>query len=288
MTEQEKKDGLKFEFIKAFSLPDAWYQCLLKIFESGHEYTIDKGSYEGQKRLEFDYITVEITNPGSRPLVPDIPEGLGVPPPSSIEYVERYLEKIITPNKSLKEDYTYGQRLTGKKIKYDLLKEEERIFADLDKRIKNISKKIAKRRGTNSDNQQLALDSFLENKRIIAEISIGTGQIDKVIEMYKTDGHGTNQATMEIAMPMDIMLNDPPCLRLIDTRIRYGRLHFMLYFRSWDLWAGFPSNLAALQMVKEWMAKEIGVEDGEIIASSKGLHLYDYAWDLAKKRLRKI
>jgi len=26
------------------------------------------------------------------------------------------------------------------------------------------------------------------------------------------------------------------------------------------------------------------VEDGEIIAVSKGLHLYDYAWDLAKLR----
>jgi thymidylate synthase len=37
-------------------------------------------------------------------------------------------------------------------------------------------------------------------------------------------------------------------------------------------------------MLKEYMASEIGVEDGEIIASSKGLHLYDYAWDLAKIR----
>jgi thymidylate synthase len=32
------------------------------------------------------------------------------------------------------------------------------------------------------------------------------------------------------------------------------------------------------------MAKEIGVEDGEIIAASKGLHLYDYCWDLAQAR----
>jgi thymidylate synthase len=30
--------------------------------------------------------------------------------------------------------------------------------------------------------------------------------------------------------------------------------------------------------------KGIGVEDGEIIASSKGLHIYDYCWDLAKTR----
>jgi len=40
--------------------------------------------------------------------------------------------------------------------------------------------------------------------------------------MYRDKGHGTNQATMEIGMPSDIKLDDPPCLRIIDTRIRYG------------------------------------------------------------------
>ncbi len=35
------------------------------------------------------------------------------------------------------------------------------------------------------------------------------------------------------------------------------------------------------------MASSIGVEDGEIIASSKGLHLYDYVWELAKLRTMK-
>jgi len=64
--------------------------------------------------------------------------------------------------------------------------------------------------------------------------------------------------------------------------VRYGKLHFVAYFRSWDLWAGFPSNLAAMQLLKEYMAQEIGVEDGEMMAMSKGMHLYEYAWDLAK------
>jgi thymidylate synthase len=29
---------------------------------------------------------------------------------------------------------------------------------------------------------------------------------------------------------------------------------------------------------------EIGVEDGEMIVASKGLHIYDYAFDLARMR----
>jgi len=109
----------------------------------------------------------------------------------------------------------------------------------------------------------------------------------EVINIYKQGKYGTNQAIMEIGMPQDIILEDPPCLRLIDTRIMSGRLHFILYFRSWDLWAGFPSNLAAIQLLKEYMCHEIGVEDGTITAISKGMHLYEYTFELALKRLRR-
>ena len=107
-------------------------------------------------------------------------------------------------------------------------------------------------------------------------------QIAEVIKMYNQDGFNTNQAYMSVGNEQSIFLTDPPCLRGIDTRVRYGKLHFIAYFRSWDLWAGFPSNLAAIQLLKEYMASEIGVEDGELIAMSKGMHLYEYCWDLAK------
>jgi thymidylate synthase len=111
-------------------------------------------------------------------------------------------------------------------------------------------------------------------------------QIPKVIEMYKNDGYDTNQAFMAVGDKESISLADPPCLRAIDTRIRDNKLKFIVYFRSWDLWAGFPSNLAAIQLLKEYMAGEIGVKDGELLAMSKGLHLYEYAWELAQAAAR--
>ena len=43
-----------------------------------------------------------------------------------------------------------------------------------------------------------------------------------------------------------------------------------------------------IQLLKEYMSESIGVEDGEIIAASKGLHLYDYIWELAKLRTMKL
>jgi len=107
-------------------------------------------------------------------------------------------------------------------------------------------------------------------------------QISEIIRMYKEDGYNTNQAYMAVGSRESIHLTDPPCLRGIQTRIRYSQLHFIVYFRSWDLWGGFPSNLAAIQLMKEYMATEIGVDDGELFCLSAGLHLYDHTWDYAR------
>jgi thymidylate synthase len=106
-------------------------------------------------------------------------------------------------------------------------------------------------------------------------------QIDTVIRRYKADGPECNQMCMTLGSRESLDLEHPQCLRLVDTRIRYGKLHFIVYFRSWDLWAGFPTNLGGLQLLKEYMANEIGVGDGEMICASKGLHLYEYSWKLA-------
>ena len=57
-------------FITATTLEDAWFQLLYKLIDVGKTFTIDSGSYKGEKRLEFDYITVQIKYPGTRPLLP--------------------------------------------------------------------------------------------------------------------------------------------------------------------------------------------------------------------------
>ena len=78
---------------------------------------------------------------------------------------------------------------------------------------------------------------------------------------------------------------DPACLRVVDFRFdQQNKLHMVVYFRSWDLWGGFPANLAGLQLLKEYVGQQIGAEDGSIIASSKGLHLYDHCIDVAAQR----
>ncbi|RLI85451.1 MAG: hypothetical protein DRO76_05470 [Candidatus Altiarchaeales archaeon] len=67
----------------------------------------------------------------------------------------------------------------------------------------------------------------------------------------------------------------PPCLTILDTEILDNRLHFIVYFRSRDAYGGFPANVAGLQLLKEYMANEVGVEPGKTIVFAKDIHLYE-------------
>lgn len=204
--------------IEARDLPEAWFKALRAILEKGYQYTIDKGSFEGQQRKELDFLFMEIKMPSNRPLIPIVPSG--VPAPTSMDYVDDYMRYLLTSEKTTNEQYTYGEHI------------EKQIF--------------------------------------------------HIIENLKKHGFNSNQTYITVGRPESVELDDPECLRGIDIRIRYGAVHFFVYYRSWDMWAGFPSNVAAIQLMKEWVAMELGVADGEMIVASKGAHLYDYTWDIAK------
>ncbi|MBU0993548.1 MAG: thymidylate synthase [Proteobacteria bacterium] len=257
--------------IEARDLPDLWFQAVHDILDIGRSFTIDRGSFEGQTRLEYDYFIGHVKYPGTKPLLPDIPPALNIPNPVEEAYIyggegydRSYIEYIMSGRKEPGESYTYGERLVRAPVIGDKMSWWVEGKTDIiDKR--DIDNKIVY-----EDDGQLYIN-----------------QIEWIIDTYKKHGGRNNQMVLQIAHPTDMTLIDPPCLRSIDTRIQDGTLHFFVYFRSWDLWGGLPANLAGIQHLKEYMASEIGVKDGEMIVESKGLHLYGYAEELAKIRCMK-
>lgn len=243
---------MKTTIIKAVDIPDAWFQCVSALIDKGHKYTIEKGSNEGHTRLEFDFAVIEIEKPYQEPydlMLPEIPAHLNIPNPVAAGYVEQYMPYLMTGQKQEGEDYTYGERLVQAECVIDL--------------------------------------SWL-----------CINQIERWIKVLKKTPN-TNQAILQVGQPGDCMLIDPPCLRHIDMRVKtewesvngidglISRLHFYPYFRSWDLWGGFPANLAGIAVLQKYMADAIGVDMGGMIASSKGLHIYGYAEEIAKIRTGK-
>ena len=254
--------------VVARDLPDLWFQAVHDILDNGRRFIVDRGSYAGQTRLEYDYFIGHVKYPQTHPLIPDIPPACGIPNPVEEAYIyggngyERsYIEYLMTGDKAPGESYTYGERLTRTPLTGDKLN----WFKKNNKDIVDIRE---------MDGKCLFKDEGV----------IYLNQIEWIIATYKKFGCRNNQMVLQVAHPSDLLLVDPPCLRSIDTRIQDNTLHFFTYFRSWDLWGGLPANLAGIQNLKSYMAGEMDVKDGEMIVESKGLHLYGYAEDLAKLR----
>ena len=255
---------MNIQHVEARDLGDAWFQTLYRILEAGTIFKIDRGSYAGQKRLEFDWITIHVKNPGTRPLLPQIESHYNIPNPVADDYLDEYLPYLMTGELKPGESYTYGQRMNSAPL--------DPIHDRGDEMPINFKKLLI------NEYDKVRDEGVMFHNGIEGCLS----QVELLIWTYKNKGHRNNQMILQVGQPTDMLLLDPPCLRHVDTRIQDGKLHFFPYFRSWDLWGGLPANLAGLQVMKEYIANEIGVGDGEIIASSKGLHLYDYSFDLAK------
>lgn len=104
--------NLKTVCIEATNISDAWFQTVYKCLEIGQMFEIDQGSYKGDKRLEFDYITIHIKKPGEEPILPKLPAHYNIPDPVDDAFINDYLPYIMTAEEKKGEAYTYGQRLT--------------------------------------------------------------------------------------------------------------------------------------------------------------------------------
>lgn len=137
-------------------------------------------------------------------------------------------------------------------------------------------------------------ETYRYSSRIHTPMPKGGTQLERVISALKASPL-SNQHIIEIGTPTDLDTCigadgkiDPPCLRLLDFKvIPPDILTATAYFRSWDIWAGLPSNLAGIELLKEYIAAEAGLKNGHMYAYSAGAHIYGYQEELAKIRCLK-
>jgi len=261
MEEKEMKEGI-VKHIVASSIEHAWYQALDKTMTEGRKYLIDAGSSEGEHRMS-EKLIIEMHTPGARPLAPLMPEGSGISPPTTEEKVYAYLESLISPEKKTNQHYTYGQ---------DLWWQVEEVI------------KYFKKYGFGTACCHMPVGRpesfFFYNRDVDYDEMI-------IVKDRSTGGvlwtrHITNSWNKNEKEEVSSQ-----CLRGVDVWVEKGKIHFWCYFRSQDLWGGFPENYGGLQLLKEYMAGVLGIEDGPMISTSKDLHVYEYAWLTALMRIKK-
>ncbi len=133
-------------------------------------------------------------------------------------------------------------------------------------------------------NRYLVEDKIAENEQYTYGTFIKP-QLPIIIKRLVETSGNTNQACITVGDTPSTFLDDPPCLRVIDFKVIKRRLVMTVFFRSWDLVTGLPENLGGLQMVKEYVLahfpEDMGIVDGELIAFSDGLHIYEQYFEIS-------
>lgn len=251
-------------FVEGTTLDDVWFKLLSEINKHGRETEISTGSYEKETtRLEFDFVSGTIYYPTTRPLSPIMPAGFS--PVATDEEIEKYFVSYIMDGEDLEknEDYRYATWIRGGK--YEIPK-----F---------------------TDGNGHTLRMF--------EVKV-PDQLQWCINHYKEKGLYNNHCTIQVGYPESNTAYDipykndnerltSPCLRMIDTKVvnvdGKDYLLFTAYFRSWDLYGAWPTNMGGILMLQEFMASELDVEVGTLSFCSKGLHIYGFYKDLLTARL---
>jgi len=267
--------GFKSIHVVGTNLDDTWFQLLSELYLHGRVNRIDTGSFEKETtRLEFDYVSGTIMYPTDRPLSPRL-EGLAVPPPTDDESIEKYfINYLMDGNLKPNEHYRYSSWIVGGNYRLPMS----------DARVSTVN--------------MTGGETWTTTDNLIMNVP---DQLSWIIKHYKEKGYANNHCYIQIGYPESSLAYDipystelerqtSPCLRGIDTKIveENGRnyLLFNVYFRSWDLWGGWPENLGGITMLMEFMAAQLGdVEVGPLSFASKGLHAYGFQLDAVKTRL---
>jgi thymidylate synthase len=77
----------------------------------------------------------------------------------------------------------------------------------------------------------------------------------------------------------------PPCLNLVQARLRDGRLHLTAYFRSHDLYRAWAGNAYGLRALQGEIAGALAAEAGALAILSHSAHIYAHDWARADELL---
>ena len=110
-------------------------------------------------------------------------------------------------------------------------------------------------------------------------------QIEQVILRLKASANTRRATAVTWIAPVDAAKDEVPCMIVDDFKLRDGRLHLSIFFRSHDFAGAYPANLYGLARLLQYVSSEVGAEPGSISTTSASAHIYEHDWDWVERML---
>ena len=110
-------------------------------------------------------------------------------------------------------------------------------------------------------------------------------QIEQVILRLKASANTRRATAVTWIAPVDAAKDEVPCMIVDDFKLRDGRLHLSIFFRSHDFAGAYPANLYGLARLLQYVCSEVGAEPGSISTTSASAHIYEHDWDFVERML---
>ena len=110
-------------------------------------------------------------------------------------------------------------------------------------------------------------------------------QIEQAISRLKGSANTRRATAVTWIVPVDTAKDEVPCMIVDDFKLRDGRLHLSIFFRSHDFAGAYPANLYGLARLLQYVADEVGAKPGSISTTSASAHIYEHDWDWVEKML---
>jgi thymidylate synthase len=104
-------------------------------------------------------------------------------------------------------------------------------------------------------------------------------QIGEVVRRIRASASTRRATAVTWIPPVDNCREEIPCMIVDDFKLREGRLHLSVFFRSHDFAGAYPANLYGLARLLQYVCSEVGADPGSISTLSSSAHIYDHDWD---------
>ncbi|MFO8016300.1 MAG: thymidylate synthase [Candidatus Woesearchaeota archaeon] len=103
----------------------------------------------------------------------------------------------------------------------------------------------------------------------------GIDQIKSVIEKLKKEPFTRRAIAVTWEADKDVYNKNAPCLDLVNFIVQDNKLFMNAYFRSHDMYRGWPQNCFALRKLQKHVSDETGIPMGDMTIFSASAHIYE-------------